>query len=323
MKELNNVDMSQYTSFRAGGKVRRFIIVENAEELGEALGRLALESDKEKIILLGNGSNTLFVSPLFDGTVIKLGDGFDYIEIEKDDDNASESRSVKVGAATLLSRLSKAVGSEGLTGLEFASGIPGSVGGAVFMNAGAYEGEIKDTLKSVTVLARKEADAVSSKNEEADAASSENKASEAAQGFEVKTYPVEDLNMSYRHTLLMETGDIVLEAEFCLPKGNKEEINAKMKDFTERRTSKQPLEYPSAGSFFKRPVGHFAGKLIEDAGLKGFSVGGAQVSEKHAGFLINKGNATPEDIMELMESVQKKVKEDFGVDLEPEVRIIR
>ncbi len=309
----NNADMAQYTSFKAGGKARRLLVVDTPEELKEALEDLHTKG--ENYLILGNGTNTLFAAEVYDGTVIKLGEGFDYIEIEECDENPGceeEARNVeekdcdakyyraRAGAATLLSRLSKAVAAKGLTGLEFAAGIPGSIGGAVFMNAGAYDGVIKDTLKEVKVLAK--------------ASSGE---------YEIKTMKEEELNLSYRHSILMETGDIVLEAEFLLPVGVQDEINSRMKDYSERRSSKQPLEYPSAGSFFKRPEGSFAGKLIEDSGLKGLTVGGAQVSEKHAGFIINVGGATYDDILELMKQVQTKVKDDYGVDLEPEVRIIK
>lgn len=283
MKLLNNVDMSSYTSFKTGGKVSRLILVDTEEELIDVVGK------QEDFLVLGNGSNTLFAAEEYDGLVIKLGDGFDYVEVDS-------SGLVKAGGATLISKVSKTAASKGLTGLEFAAGIPGSVGGAVFMNAGAYEGEIKNVLKEVKLLTKE---------------------------GEVKTVKCEDLELSYRHSKIMETGDIVLEAIFTLETGDINIINATMKDFAERRSSKQPLEYPSAGSFFKRPKGNFAGKLIEDAGLAGLTVGGAQVSEKHCGFIINKGNATPEDILGLMKMVQDKVLENSGVMLEPEVRIIK
>lgn len=283
MKLLNNVDMSSYTSFKTGGKVSHLILVDTEEELIDAVGK------QEDFLVLGNGSNTLFAAEEYDGLVIKLGDGFDYVEVDS-------SGLVKAGGATLISKVSKTAASKGFTGLEFAAGIPGSVGGAVFMNAGAYEGEIKNVLKEVKLLTKE---------------------------GEVKTVKCEDLELSYRHSKIMETGDIVLEAIFALETGDINIINATMKDFAERRSSKQPLEYPSAGSFFKRPKGNFAGKLIEDAGLAGLTVGGAQVSEKHCGFIINKGNATPEDILGLMKMVQDKVLENSGVMLEPEVRIIK
>ena len=288
MKNLNNVDMSQYTSFRAGGLARRLVIVDEVSELLDVLE----ETEGSDRVFLGNGTNTLFAEEVYEGTVIKLGEGFDYINID--------GTKVNVGAATLLPSLSKAVGSMGLTGLEFAGGIPGSIGGAVFMNAGAYGGEIKDVLIKVKV-AHKNSDG----------------------HWEVCDLPKASLDLSYRHSTLMSSGDIVLEAEFLLEEGDVSQIQEYMKELTEKRVSKQPLEYPSAGSFFKRPEGYFAGKLVDDAGLAGFTVGGAQVSEKHCGFVINRGGATAEDILSLMVEVQKRVKEQFGVDLEPEIRIIR
>lgn len=297
MKEIFDVEMSSYTSFRTGGQVRRLVIVDNEEELKDTLESLA-DEDNSDYLILGNGSNTLFASKGYEGTVIKLGEGFDYVEIDSD---AGVARS---GAATLLPVFAKTVCNKGYTGLEFATGIPGSVGGAVFMNAGAYDGEIKDRLISVKVLTKKSCE------------------DETPGVWQVETLPAEELELSYRHSKLMASGDILLEATFGLKEGDYDEIQAKMKDFAERRSSKQPLEYPSAGSFFKRPEGFFAGKLVEDAGLKGYTVGGAQVSEKHAGFVINKGGATPEDIIKLKNDVTKVVKEKFGVSLEPEVRII-
>lgn len=286
MERLNNVDMSAYTSFKAGGKVASLVIVETPEELVSVMNEIG-DGD---YLLLGNGSNTIFACEEYKGIVVKLGDSFDYIEVK--------GARITCGGATLLSRLSKAAAAESLTGLEFAGGIPGSVGGAVFMNAGAYDGEIKDVLKEISVLMPM--DGV----------------------WQECTLDADSLELSYRHSKLMENKAILLKAVFQLTPGNKDEIFDKMKDFAQRRSDKQPLEYPSAGSFFKRPPGMFAGKLIEDAGLKGFSVGGAQVSEKHAGFVINKGGATYKDILELMAHVQAKVKEDFQVELEPEVRII-
>ena len=295
MKELFDVEMSSFTSFRTGGKVRHLVIVDNEEELTDVLTGLDAGLDKEEnsnYLLLGNGTNTLFSSKGYQGTVVKLGEGFDYVKINKEEGIA------KTGGATLLPVFAKTLGAQGFTGLEFASGIPGSIGGAVFMNAGAYDGEIKDKLVSVKVLTKESG------------------------MWQEKTLPAEELELSYRHSKLMERGDILLEATFALEPGDPEEIQGKMKDFAERRSSKQPLEFPSAGSFFKRPEGYFAGKLVEDAGLKGYTVGGAQVSEKHAGFVINKGGATPEDIIKLKDDVTKIVKEKFGVQLEPEVRII-
>ena len=193
-----------------------------------------------------------------------------------------------------MSLLAKTALDEGLAGLEFAQGIPGTVGGGAYMNAGAYGGEMAQVIASLRVLS----------------------------GNEILEIPAAEMAFAYRHTRAMEENWIVLGAEFHLEKGDPEAIEAKMADFSQRRKDKQPLEYPSAGSFFKRPEGYFAGALIEQSNLKGVSVGGAQVSEKHAGFLINKGGATAGDFLELKELVQKNVMEKFGVMLEPEVRIL-
>lgn len=297
MKAIFDVEMSSYTSFRTGGRARRLVIVDSEDELKNTLESLA-DEDNSDYLILGNGSNTLFASKGYEGTVIKLGEGFDYVEID------SDAGIARTGAATLLPIFAKTVCNNDYTGLEFATGIPGSVGGAVFMNAGAYNGEIKDRLLSVKVLTKKSFE------------------EETPGMWQVKTLPAEELELSYRHSKFMTSGDILLEATFGLKEGDHDDIQEKMRDFAERRSSKQPLEYPSAGSFFKRPVGFFAGKLVEDAGLKGYTVGGAQVSEKHAGFVINKGGATPEDIIKLKNDVTKVVQEKFGVSLEPEVRII-
>ena len=304
MKRIENADMSEYTSFRAGGKADLLLIPDTAEELAEALKEAkgisdGAQDDKAQaegeptggdvnILILGNGSDTLFRDGGFRGTVIKLGDGFSSIEVE--------GSMITAGSAALLSQVAKAAQAASLAGLEPVSGIPGSVGGAVFMNAGAYGGEIKDVIESVTYVSRKTG--------------------------EIAELARDDLKLSYRHSIFTETGDIVASAVFKLEEGDKDEINARMKDYAERRNSRQPLQYPSAGSFFKRPEGYFAGKLIQDAGLKGLSVGGAQVSELHSGFIINTGGATAADIIELMHLVQNTVYDKFGVMLEPEVRIV-
>ena len=206
-----------------------------------------------------------------------------------------EGTDIRAGAGALLSQIASAAKNASLTGFEFAGGIPGTLGGAVVMNAGAYGGEMKDVLKEVTVMTE--------------------------QG-EIMTIPAEKLEMGYRTSLVKKAGYLVLEAVISLKVGDVEEIKAIMKDLTEKRVSKQPLEYPSAGSTFKRPEGYFAGKLIMDAGLRGYQVGGAQVSEKHCGFVINKGNATAADVCGLMKDVQEKVQEQFGVTLEPEVKFL-
>ena len=287
MEYRYDVDMSAYTSFRTGGKVKRLATAENVEELRELLSELT--ESEEPHLLLGNGSNTLFVSDMYPGTVVKLGEGFSDISVKDD-------TLLVCGASALMSKVASAALENSLAGFEFASGIPGSIGGAVFMNAGAYGGEMKDIVELVNVV--------------------------SPDGRELKTLRPEELALSYRHSALEETGDIVVSVGLRLTKGDRAEIKTRMSELTRQRNEKQPVQYPSAGSFFKRPAGHFAGKLVEDAGLKGISVGGAQVSSKHAGFVINAGGATPQDIVDLMHLVQNTVYDRTGVMLEPEVRII-
>lgn len=286
MKIIKDVEMKDYTSFKAGGKANKMVICEREDEVIETLREI--KEKNEKYIMLGNGSNTLIKDSGFSGTVIKLGDSFSKI--------IRTGNNLVCGGNTLMSVVAKYALKEGLTGFEFASGIPGSIGGAFFMNAGAYGGEIKDIAKSAKIISR--------------------------DTLELKEVGLSDMGLSYRHSAFQENGDIVLSVEISLEEGNKSEIESTMKDLAKKRNSKQPVQFPSAGSFFKRPEGHFAGKLIQDSGMKGVSVGGAQVSELHSGFIINKGNATATDIIQLMELVQKKVYEKFGVSLEPEVRII-
>ncbi|ETJ98841.1 UDP-N-acetylmuramate dehydrogenase [Eubacterium nodatum ATCC 33099] len=286
MKIIKDVEMKDYTSFKAGGKANKMVICEREDEVIETLREI--KEKNEKYIMLGNGSNTLVKDSGFSGTVIKLGDSFSKI--------IRTGNNLVCGGNTLMSVVAKYALREGLTGFEFASGIPGSIGGAFFMNAGAYGGEIKDIAKSAKIISR--------------------------DTLELKEVGLSDMGLSYRHSAFQENGDIILSVELSLEEGNKSEIESTMKDLAKKRNSKQPVQFPSAGSFFKRPEGHFAGKLIQDSGMKGVSVGGAQVSELHSGFIVNKGNATATDIIQLMELVQKKVYEKFGVSLEPEVRII-
>ena len=279
--------MSKYTSFRAGGKAAALVEVENKEQL-KAVLRFA---DEENIphLLIGNGSNTLFKDSGYQGLVIKLGDYFNYLAEESD-------TRLRIGASMLLSTAAKMALEESLTGMEFASGIPGSIGGAIFMNAGAYGGEMKDIVASVHAV--------------------------SPDGREEKDFTNEEMQFGYRSSILQQNGWIATDVTFNLTTGNKEEIAAQMKDLNARRNAKQPVNYPSAGSTFKRPEGYFAGKLIEDAGLKGLTVGGAQVSTLHSGFVINKGGASATDILQLIALVQNTVYDKFGVMLEPEVRII-
>ena len=279
--------MSKYTSFRAGGKAAALVEVENKEQL-KAVLRFA---DEENIphLLIGNGSNTLFKDSGYQGLVIKLGDYFNYLAEESD-------TRLRIGASMLLSTAAKMALEESLAGMEFASGIPGSIGGAIFMNAGAYGGEMKDIVASVHAV--------------------------SPDGRDEKDFTNEEMQFGYRSSILQQNGWIAPDVTFNLTTGNKEEIAAQMKDLNARRNAKQPVNYPSAGSTFKRPEGYFAGKLIEDAGLKGLTVGGAQVSTLHSGFVINKGGASATDILQLIALVQNTVYDKFGVMLETEVRII-
>ena len=284
--------MAEECSFRAGGRARAFIKIENIEELKGVLRFMT----EEKIphIILGNGSNTLFSDGDHDIAVIKLDEEsgfFNYMKFDEEDNDVRE-----YGASMLLSTASKMAAEDGYSGMEGLSGIPGSVGGAVFMNAGAYGYEIRDIISSVHAV--------------------------SPDGTEERDFIPDEMELGYRTSAFMKNGYIITSARFRLKKDSKEDIRARMADFTERRVTKQPLRYPSAGSTFKRPEGYFAGKLIEDCGLKGASVGGAQVSELHAGFIINKGGATATDILELIGKVQETVCDRFGVKLEPEVRII-
>ena len=281
-----NVPMAQYTSFRAGGKARMMVIPADAEQLSAVLG--VLSGSGVEYMVLGNGTNILVKDSGYDGIIVKIGSGFDYVR--------QEGCRLVCGSGTRMSVAAKAALEGGLSGFEFASGIPGFTGGAVFMNAGAYGGEMKDILRRAKIVSK--------------------------DGSREFYMTADELEMGYRHTKLHDTGDIVTEVEFVLEEGNRTQIKAKMSELMEKRNSKQPVNFPSAGSFFKRPEGYFAGKLIQDAGLKGLSVGGAQVSELHSGFIINRGGATATDILQLMEMIQARVFDEFGVRLETEVRII-
>ncbi len=276
--------MSRHTTFKVGGPAD-FFVMPDRESLPEVMHYCATSG--APCLVIGNGSNLLCGDGGVEGVVVEIGKRMSSIEINAD--------SVIAEAGALLSTIAAATAQEGLTGFEFASGIPGSIGGAAVMNAGAYGGEMKDILRDVTVLER---------------------------GGEVCTIPAGELDLSYRHSVIPERGWLVLAVTILLQKGRKADINAKMNELKEKRVTKQPLEYPSAGSTFKRPEGYFAGKLIEDAGLRGYTCGGAQVSEKHCGFVINKGEATAADIRSLMEQIQTTVRDKYGVELEPEVKFI-
>ena len=296
-----NEMMKNHTTLKIGGPARYFVSVANEQELKELLDYLG--DKKIKYFLVGNGSNLLVPDEGYEGVVIKLDDDFKvcFAEIEKGDASNKEGITLEAGAGALLSVVANKAMEKSLTGMEFASGIPGSVGGAIIMNAGAYDGEMKDIVKSVSVLEK----------------NSENGK------FEFKTYSNEEMQFSYRNSIAKQREMVVISVCLALHPGNKEEIKKTMDELNAKRREKQPLEYPSAGSTFKRPEGYFAGKLISDAGLKGYHVGDAEVSEKHAGFCINKGNATATEFIKLMNDVSMAVKEKYDVELEPEVIILK
>lgn len=275
-----------HTTFRIGGPAAFYLVPEQAEEVKKAI---AFANERElPFLTIGRGSNVLFQDEGYDGVVIEVGRGMEHIELMDDG-------KIRAAAGTGIGALAAAAARESLSGLEFASGIPGTLGGAVTMNAGAYGGEIRDCLVSATVL-------------DADGAMQE--------------LEKDELELGYRTSVIQKKGYIVLEALFQMKEGDRRAIQQRMREMNESRRQKQPLEYPSAGSTFKRPEGHFAGKLIEDAGLRGYRVGDAQVSEKHCGFVINRGNATAAQVRELIAHVQEKVFQMSGIKLEPEVKII-
>lgn len=277
--------MKEHTSFRIGGPVDIMLIPKTMDEVVKSIG---LCRDKGiEYFIMGNGSNLLVKDTGIRGVVIKISNGFDSIERGGD--------RLYCESGVLLSALAKYALEESLTGLEFASGIPGTIGGAITMNAGAYGGEMKDIVSKVIALNR------------------DNK---------ILDIDGEDMNFRYRGSRVIDEGLVVLGVELKLRKGDPSVIRETMENLDYRRTSKQPLEFASGGSTFKRPTGYYAGKLIDDAGLRGLRHGDAQVSEKHCGFIVNRGEATFEDVMNLIKTVQKIVRDKFGVSLETEIRIV-
>ena len=280
---LEEEPMKKHTTFRIGGPAEYLILPQTTEEIADVIKLCRQEEIPWYIV--GNGSNLLVADEGVRGVVIQLLRNFNQIQVE--------GCQIRMQAGAQNAAVAKRALDASLTGFEFAAGIPGTIGGAVVMNAGAYGGEMKDILKEVTVL--------------------------DPNGM-IRTIPAEELELGYRTSIIARKGYVVLEAVIVLKTGDPKEIKAAMDELKEKRVTKQPLEYPSAGSTFKRPEGYFAGKLIMDAGLRGFSVGGAQISEKHCGFVINKDNATAKDVTELMDETKKIVMEKFGVALEPEVK---
>ncbi len=278
--------MSRQTSFKVGGNADIIAFPKNIDSLLSVLK--AANESKVPFTIMGNGSNLLVKDCGIRGIVVKTTAMNPEIVIDNE--------TIRCSAGTSLSKLCTAALENGLTGLEFAYGIPGTVGGAVFMNAGAYGGEIKDVLTSTQHI---------------------------SPDFIIENINASDLNLAYRRSFYSENPDYtIVAAEFKLKKGDKNEIKEKMDDLIGRRKDKQPLEFPSAGSTFKRPEGYYAGALIEQCGLKGYRIGGAEVSEKHAGFIINRYSGTATDILDLIDYVKKTVKDNTGVTLEPEVKII-
>lgn len=287
-----NEPMSRHTSFRIGGPAGALVIPHTEKELASVLG-ICDAQEGLMYMLIGNGSNFLVSDEGYPGIFIKLGGEFDSISVEGEDESGAL---IRVGAAKLLSGTSAFLTEHGYTGFEFASGIPGSIGGAVFMNAGAYGGEMKDIVRSVRLM--------------------------KPDGSEVTETCSADMDFRYRHSIVEDNGHIVLSALLSLKQDDPEEIAGRVRELQEKRNSKQPVNFPSAGSTFKRPADGFAAALIDQAGLKGYRVGGAMVSEKHAGFVINTGGATAEDVLAVMRHVRSTVYENSGIMLEPEVRLI-
>lgn len=279
---LTEEPMSRHTTFRVGGPAEYFLTVNTAEELRSVMA--CLREEGMPYFLLGNGSNLLVGDRGYRGAVVRLGGIFETVE--------AQDGTIRAGAGASLALTARRAMENGLCGMEFASGIPGTLGGAVRMNAGAYGGEMSMLVRSVDIMDE--------------------------QG-NVRTLDHKEMAFGYRTSVIKSSPWTVLGASLVLEKGDREEIAAQMQRLAQQRREKQPLEFPSAGSTFKRPEGNFAGKLIMDAGLRGYSRGGAQVAQKHCGFIVNKGNATAADIVGLIREVAEKVQEKFGVTLEPEV----
>lgn len=286
MRIFEQEALSAHTTFRIGGPALFYVIPESAEEVREGI---CFARDRGlPFITIGRGSNMLFSDAGYGGVVMEIGSGMNQIE-------CSKSGKIRAQAGALLSAIASEAARRSLTGFEFAGGIPGTLGGAIVMNAGAYGGEIKDCIRWARVMDSEGNESVLDR---------------------------EQLELGYRTSVIQKRGDLVLEAEFQFETGDPGEIRERMKELSTKRRDKQPLEFASAGSTFKRPEGYFAGKLIEDAGLRGYRIGDAQVSEKHCGFVVNRGHATAEEVLAVICDVQKKVLECSGVRLEPEVKII-
>ncbi len=279
--------MKNYSTFKVGGPADMLVLPDSAQEVQMIIA--LCREEKIPFLIVGNGSNLLIGDEGYGGLVVKLSKNFSKITVDE------ANCQIKAEAGALIPAVAKEACNHSLSGMERISGIPGSVGGGVLMNAGAYESEMKDILYEITYLTK---------------------------DGEICTTPATEAAFSYRHSRFQEDGSIVLSAVFRLKKENQNEIKETMSEYAKKRNEKQPVHLPSAGSTFKRPEGHFAGKLIEDAGLKGLTVGGAAISELHAGFVVNENNATAQDVLDVIALVQATVKDRFGVSLEPEVKIV-
>lgn len=282
---LENEEMSSHTTFRVGGPAKYMVLVETQDQLAQLIRYMNLV--EREYFILGNGSNILVSDKGYKGVVFKLIGEFSRVQVKDE--------RIECGAAALLSMVAREAADNSLSGMEFASGIPGSVGGAMVMNAGAYDGEMSQITESVTVV---------------------------SPDGEVLVLDAGTMEFGYRTSIIKKTKYVVTSVVLKLVPGDKEEITTLMRDLNAKRREKQPIEYPSAGSTFKRPEGYFAGKLIMDAGLRGFSIGGARVSDKHCGFVINQGNASAADVYDVICQVTETVKEKFGVKLEREVILL-
>ena len=285
-KVLFDQPMSKHTSFKIGGNADCVIIPEDNDAILKVLRMV--KTLEIPLFVMGNGSNILVGDGGIDGIVLKIGDGIKYLDKENDN-------KIVAAAGVILSKLSVFAMNNCLGGLEFAHGIPGSVGGGVYMNAGAYDGQMKDVVESTRYI-------------DSDGG--------------ILILKKEQHDFSYRHSFFSNKEYIILDSTFSLNSSNKEEIEQKMDEYKQRRKDKQPLEFPSAGSVFKRPQGHFAGQLIEQCGLKGYKLGGAMVSDKHAGFIINYDNATANDVLKLIEHIKNEVSKKFNIELECEIKMI-
>lgn len=285
--------MKTHTTFRIGGAADYYVTPQAEKQIADVIA--FLKKSDIKYIVIGNGSNILVSDEGFRGVVVELGDGFSDYEFLQDSQDNSDEVLVKASAGMKLTRLGNQLAANGIAGFEFATGIPGCIGGAVRMNAGAYGGEMKDIIVETKCL---------------------------TPSGEIVTLSNEEQEFSYRHSIFMENRYIVLETKIKLQKGNKDEIKAKMDDYAQQRKEKQPISLPSAGSTFKRGTDFVTAKVIDECGLKGFSIGDAQVSTKHAGFVVNNGNATAEAVLRLIEHVQKVVLEKTGKKIELEIEVL-